>query len=115
MGKTPRLATRMDGLVESRSELDALIERAFTYYREHGRRKERFGHMLDRIGGADRDTGDRGRIAKPLISVLTHSAIGLRAGLGHGRATVLISASARPRSVPIAPSGPVRGYLFLFP
>ena len=50
MGKTPRLATRIDGVIDSRAELSALIERAFTYYRQNGRPKERFGHMLDRIG-----------------------------------------------------------------
>jgi anaerobic sulfite reductase subunit C len=50
MGKTPRLATRMDGVIESRAELYALIDRAFAYYRKNGRRKERFGHMIDRIG-----------------------------------------------------------------
>jgi anaerobic sulfite reductase subunit C len=50
MGKTPRLATRLDGVIDSRAELSALIERAFSYYRQHGRPKERFGHLLDRIG-----------------------------------------------------------------
>jgi anaerobic sulfite reductase subunit C len=50
MGKTPRLGTRIDRLIESDAELFALVERAFTYYREHGRAKERFGHMIDRIG-----------------------------------------------------------------
>ncbi len=50
MGKTPRLATRMGGLIESEAELFSVIERAFACYRENGRRKERFGHMIDRIG-----------------------------------------------------------------
>ncbi len=50
MGKTPRLASRMDGVIESREELYSLIERAFAYYRRNGRPKERFGRMIDRIG-----------------------------------------------------------------
>jgi dissimilatory sulfite reductase (desulfoviridin) alpha/beta subunit len=50
MGKTPRLATRIDMLIESEAELFARVDRAFGYYREHGRPKERFGHMIDRIG-----------------------------------------------------------------
>ncbi|NLX50420.1 MAG: 4Fe-4S binding protein [Methanospirillum sp.] len=53
MGKTPRLADRIDGLIESTEELYWLVGRAFAYYRENGRPKERFGRMIDRIG---RDT-----------------------------------------------------------
>lgn len=50
MGKIPRLATRVPGLIESKERLYALIDRAIEYYRFHGRKKERFGHMIDRIG-----------------------------------------------------------------
>jgi anaerobic sulfite reductase subunit C len=50
MGKTPRLGTRVDGLIGSSAELYALVDRAIAYYRENGRRKERFGQMIDRIG-----------------------------------------------------------------
>ena len=50
MGKIPRLATRVPGLIESKERLYALIDRAIEYYRLHGRKKERFGHMIDRIG-----------------------------------------------------------------
>lgn len=50
MGKTPRLADRLDGVVESPEELYALVERAFAFYRENGRPKERFGRTIDRIG-----------------------------------------------------------------
>lgn len=50
MGKIPRLATRLDGLIDSEERLYELIGRAITYYRENGRKKERFGHMIERIG-----------------------------------------------------------------
>jgi dissimilatory sulfite reductase (desulfoviridin) alpha/beta subunit len=50
MGKVPRLASRFNGLIESDEQLYMLIGRSVTYYRSHGRKKERFGHMIDRIG-----------------------------------------------------------------
>lgn len=50
MGKSPRMATRVPGLIESRERLYKLIEEAIDYYRRHGRKKERFGHTMDRIG-----------------------------------------------------------------
>jgi len=50
MGKTPRMATRLPGLIESRKRLFELIAGAIDYYRNHGRKKERFGHTVDRIG-----------------------------------------------------------------
>ncbi|OPY88429.1 MAG: Anaerobic sulfite reductase subunit C [Syntrophaceae bacterium PtaU1.Bin231] len=50
MGKIPRLATRFPELIESKDRLHAMIDRALAIYRRHGRKKERFGHMLDRYG-----------------------------------------------------------------
>jgi len=50
MGKKPRLGTRAKVLIESKEELLEYIRRAFDYYVAHGRKKERFGHTLDRIG-----------------------------------------------------------------
>lgn len=50
MGKTPRLADRLDGVIGSPEELYALVERAFVFYRENGRPKERFGRTIDRVG-----------------------------------------------------------------
>ncbi len=50
MGARPRLGTRARVLIESREELLRSIKNAFDYYRANGRKKERFGHMLDRIG-----------------------------------------------------------------
>ncbi len=50
MGKIPRLATRLPGLIETKERLYELIDRSIDYYRRNGRKKERFGHMIDRIG-----------------------------------------------------------------
>jgi dissimilatory sulfite reductase (desulfoviridin) alpha/beta subunit len=50
MGKIPRLATRFPGLIETKQRLYELIDRSVEYYRRNGRKKERFGHMMDRIG-----------------------------------------------------------------
>jgi anaerobic sulfite reductase subunit C len=50
MGKIPRLATLLKRLIPDQEELYRLIENALRYYQKHGRKKERFGHMIDRIG-----------------------------------------------------------------
>ncbi len=50
MGKRPRLGTRAKVLIETKEELLNHIKRAFDYYIAQGRKKERFGHMIDRIG-----------------------------------------------------------------
>lgn len=50
MGKKPRLGTKARILVETKEELTGYIRRAFEYYVANGRKKERFGHTLDRIG-----------------------------------------------------------------
>jgi dissimilatory sulfite reductase (desulfoviridin) alpha/beta subunit len=50
MGKIPRLASRLPGLIETKDRLYGIIDRAIAYYRNNGRKKERFGHMIDRIG-----------------------------------------------------------------
>ncbi|MEI8172681.1 MAG: 4Fe-4S binding protein [Deltaproteobacteria bacterium] len=50
MGKIPRLASRFAGLIASKAELYELIDRTVLYYRRYGRKKERFGHMIDRFG-----------------------------------------------------------------
>jgi len=50
MGKVPRLATRLKKLIGDKEELYALIERSLRYYQANGRKRERFGHMIDRIG-----------------------------------------------------------------
>jgi anaerobic sulfite reductase subunit C len=52
MGKWPRLATRIPGVIPSKEKetLFSIIERIIVYYRANGQERERFGHMLDRIG-----------------------------------------------------------------
>ena len=50
LGKKPRLGTRAKELIETKEELLGHVERAFTFYLAHGKKKERFGHTLDRIG-----------------------------------------------------------------
>ncbi len=50
MGKLPRLATRFPGLIESKDQLYGAVDQAVEIYRREGRKKERFGPMIDRIG-----------------------------------------------------------------
>ncbi len=50
MGKIPRLATLLTRLIPNKEELYRLIENSLRYYQKHGRKRERFGHMIDRIG-----------------------------------------------------------------
>jgi anaerobic sulfite reductase subunit C len=50
MGKKPRLGTRAKTQLESKEELLRFVRRAFDYYRANGKKRERFGHTLDRIG-----------------------------------------------------------------
>ena len=50
MGRIPRVASVLKKLAVTEEELYLLIERAIALYREKGRKKERFGHMIDRIG-----------------------------------------------------------------
>ena len=50
LGKKPRLGTRAKVLIETKEELLGHIESAFKFYLAHGKKKERFGHTLDRIG-----------------------------------------------------------------
>ena len=50
MGKIPRFASVLKKFIASEPELYELAERSIAYYRKHGRKKERFGHMIDRIG-----------------------------------------------------------------
>jgi anaerobic sulfite reductase subunit C len=50
MGKKPRLGTKAKVLIETKEELAASVRKAFDFYTAHGKKKERFGHTLDRIG-----------------------------------------------------------------
>lgn len=50
MGKVPRLGTKLKKLIESEDELYETIEKVIRYYQQHGRKRERFGHMIERLG-----------------------------------------------------------------
>ena len=50
MGKIPRLGTLITDIIDDEQELYRIVDRALQYYQKNGRKKERFGHMLDRIG-----------------------------------------------------------------
>jgi anaerobic sulfite reductase subunit C len=50
MGRIPRFASVLKKMVVTDEELYLLIEKAIALYRKTGRKKERFGHMIDRIG-----------------------------------------------------------------
>jgi anaerobic sulfite reductase subunit C len=50
MGKIPRLGSKLKELISDETELNKLIDKSLDYYRKNGRKKERFGHMIDRIG-----------------------------------------------------------------
>lgn len=50
MGKRPRLGNRVDRIFTSQAELFTCLERALDYFKRHSLGKERFGHMLDRLG-----------------------------------------------------------------
>lgn len=53
MGKKPRLGTRAKVLIQSAEELFGYIDRALEFYRKYGRKKERFGYTMERIGLAE--------------------------------------------------------------
>jgi anaerobic sulfite reductase subunit C len=50
MGKVPRFATPLKKLVKSEKELFRLIDASMAVYRKYAQGRERFGHMIDRIG-----------------------------------------------------------------
>jgi dissimilatory sulfite reductase (desulfoviridin) alpha/beta subunit len=50
MGKLPRLAVPLKHCIADDEELFHLIECLISYYREHGKPKERLGHMMERMG-----------------------------------------------------------------
>ena len=53
MGKKPKLGKRVKTLIQSEDQLFRCLDRALEYYQKHGKRKERFGHTLDRMGAKD--------------------------------------------------------------
>lgn len=57
MGKIPRLATRVGGIIQDQDILKKAVAVSLEYYQKNGRKKERFGHSIDRIG-VDKVIGD---------------------------------------------------------
>jgi dissimilatory sulfite reductase (desulfoviridin) alpha/beta subunit len=50
MGRSPRLASVLKKIVESEEEVYALVDASIECYRAKALKKERFGHMIDRVG-----------------------------------------------------------------
>lgn len=50
MGKRPRLGTKTGGLIQSKEDLFRCLDRTLDFFKENGKKGERFGHMLDRLG-----------------------------------------------------------------
>jgi dissimilatory sulfite reductase (desulfoviridin) alpha/beta subunit len=50
MGRLPRFSVPLKEMVTDEQELFHLVECVIGYYRAHGKPKERFGHMMNRIG-----------------------------------------------------------------
>ena len=50
LGKFPRLATQLTDIIEDENEVLEVVEKSVKYYQENGRKKERFGHMIDKVG-----------------------------------------------------------------
>lgn len=50
MGKKVRLGTKINRIIASKEELFRYIRNAFDFFKRHGQKKERFGHVMDRIG-----------------------------------------------------------------
>lgn len=50
MGKFPKLGIKAIDFIESQEELLRIIEQAFKFYKEEGRRGERFRETLERLG-----------------------------------------------------------------
>lgn len=50
MGKIPRLATKVGGIIQDQDVLKKAVAVSIEYYQKHGRKKERFGHSINRIG-----------------------------------------------------------------
>ena len=50
LGKKPRLAVPLKENIQNTDELFELVDRSMRFYQRHGRPKERFGHLMDRLG-----------------------------------------------------------------
>ncbi len=50
LGKRPRLGTPLAAPVATEAEALALVDRALGFYKENGQPRERFGHLIERLG-----------------------------------------------------------------
>lgn len=50
LGKRPRLATPLAEYVETEVEVLALVEKTIQYFKKNGRKRERLGHLMERVG-----------------------------------------------------------------
>ena len=50
MGKIPRFASLVSPILDNAAEVQAYARSAIAWYRANGRKRERFGHSLDRYG-----------------------------------------------------------------
>jgi dissimilatory sulfite reductase (desulfoviridin) alpha/beta subunit len=50
LGKKPRLAIVLKENITDTEELFDLVDRCIRFYRQHGRPKERLGHLMERLG-----------------------------------------------------------------
>ncbi len=50
LGKKPRLATPLKKNIQTTDELFELIDRTVEFFKANGRKKERLGHLIDRLG-----------------------------------------------------------------
>ncbi len=50
MGKKPKMGERVQTLIKDEEELFHYLDKALEYFKEHGKRKERFGYTLERMG-----------------------------------------------------------------
>ena len=50
LGKKPRLAVPLKENIQDTEELFGLVDRCLSFYQRHGRPKERFGHLMERLG-----------------------------------------------------------------
>ncbi|MEI6891346.1 MAG: hypothetical protein V5783_04155 [Pontiella sp.] len=50
LGKRPRLGTVVAHYLSSEEEVLALIDRGVEYFKKNGQKRERLGHMMDRMG-----------------------------------------------------------------
>ncbi|MFC1467273.1 sulfite reductase subunit beta [Verrucomicrobiota bacterium] len=49
LGKRPRLAVPLAENIATQDEVLELVDKTIRYYKQHGRSRERLGHMLDRL------------------------------------------------------------------